>query len=214
VSDDTPLTMLSAGLRLEARLRLPRAAAKGVCVVAHPHPQFGGDMHNNVVLVLCRAVTARGLAAVRFNFRGVGASEGKSEGGAAEIEDMQNVAQSLAERSELANLPLLLAGYSFGAWAAWHAAPKIARLAGLIVVSPPVCLMKHDFSLNRAIPILFVAGDHDTFCSPKRLTRALTDAGRGEIPRFIAGADHFWWGKENELEVMAGEFLSELLSAQ
>ncbi len=208
----SPVTLTAGSLQLEGRRHQPPQNPVGLCLVAHPHPQFGGDMDNNVVLAVCRAANARNLAAVRFNFRGVGASQGRSAGGEAEIEDLRGVLDDLHERSETRDLPFVLAGYSFGAWAAWRAAAQARGLSGLILVSPPMRLMAFDFSLNPRLLALFVVGDHDAFCSPNKLARALENAGRAETPRVVRGADHFWLGHETALEAIVGEFFVRGLS--
>lgn len=104
----------SAGL-VEALLDEPKSAAIGTAVIAHPHPLFGGSMHNKVVQTLARAFVQCGWRAVRFNFRGVGASQGQHDGGAGEAQDMLQVVQQVAAQG-----PLALAGFSFGAYVTTH----------------------------------------------------------------------------------------------
>ena len=99
--------------RVQALRDRPEAAARGVAVIAHPHPLFGGTMDNKVVQTLARAFVACGWTAVRFNFRGVGASEGVHDEGRGECEDMRAVVEQLAPEG-----PLAIAGFSFGAFVA------------------------------------------------------------------------------------------------
>ncbi len=94
--------------------------ARGIAVIAHPHPLFGGTMDNKVVQTLARAFVACGWTAVRFNFRGVGASEGVHDEGRGECEDMLEVVEQLAPEG-----PLAIAGFSFGAFVASGAAEKL-----------------------------------------------------------------------------------------
>ncbi|MDH6591696.1 alpha/beta superfamily hydrolase [Variovorax sp. TBS-050B] len=96
------------------------SAARGIAVIAHPHPLFGGTMDNKVVQTLARAFVACGWTAVRFNFRGVGASEGAHDEGRGECEDMLEVVRQLAPEG-----PLAIAGFSFGAFVASSAAEKL-----------------------------------------------------------------------------------------
>jgi alpha/beta superfamily hydrolase len=98
----------------------PDGAARGIAVIAHPHPLFGGTMDNKVVQTLARAFVACGWTALRFNFRGVGASEGVHDEGRGECEDMQQVIAQLAPEG-----PLAIAGFSFGAFVASCAAEKL-----------------------------------------------------------------------------------------
>ena len=102
--------------RIEMALDEPVATAKGVAVIAHPHPLFGGTMDNKVVQTLARAFTQCGWTAVRFNFRGVGGSEGSHDEGRGELSDMLSVVQHAAPDGRLA-----LAGFSFGAFVTTHA---------------------------------------------------------------------------------------------
>ena len=100
---------------LETALDAPAGPSRGVAVIAHPHPLFGGTLDNKVVQTLARAFTQAGWTAVRFNFRGVGASEGAYDEGRGEVEDMLAVVQQLAPTGALA-----LAGFSFGAFVTSH----------------------------------------------------------------------------------------------
>jgi len=109
-----------AGL-IEALLDMPAGAARGTAVIAHPHPLFGGTMTNKVVQTLARAFVQTGWRAVRFNFRGVGASEGVHDGGHGEAEDMRGVIQQVAPEGALA-----VAGFSFGAFVASHVVAQLA----------------------------------------------------------------------------------------
>ena len=107
---------------LEALVDSPTAAPLGTAVIAHPHPQFGGTMTNKVVHTIARACVQAGWQAVRFNFRGVGASQGSYDAGRGEAEDMLAVVAQAAP----ADAPLLLAGFSFGAFVATHVIAALA----------------------------------------------------------------------------------------
>jgi alpha/beta superfamily hydrolase len=110
------LTIQGQSGRIEMALDEPAAASKGVAVIAHPHPLFGGTMDNKVVQTLARAFTQCGWTAVRFNFRGVGGSEGCHDEGRGELLDMLSVVRYAAPAGQLA-----LAGFSFGAFVTTHA---------------------------------------------------------------------------------------------
>lgn len=105
---------------IEVQRDLPADASRGIAVIAHPHPLFGGTMDNKVVQTLARAFVASGWTSVRFNFRGVGASEGVHDEGRGELEDMLNVVGQLAPEG-----PLAIAGFSFGAFVASGAVAKL-----------------------------------------------------------------------------------------
>jgi alpha/beta superfamily hydrolase len=119
-SQTEKISLQGAAGAIEVQRDLPAGAARGIAVIAHPHPLFGGTMDNKVVQTLARAFIACGWTAVRFNFRGVGASEGVHDEGRGELEDMLNVVSQLAPEG-----PLAIAGFSFGAFVASCAAEKL-----------------------------------------------------------------------------------------
>lgn len=124
------ITLRGGGGAIEALLDLPPGQPRGTAVIAHPHPLFGGTMSNKVVQTLARAFVQAGWRAVRFNFRGVGASEGVYDEGRGEAADMLEVIRQTAPEG-----PLALAGFSFGAFVASHALAGIApRQAEKIVL--------------------------------------------------------------------------------
>lgn len=117
---------------LEAVRNRPAAAANGVAVVAHPHPLYGGTMHNKVVQTMTRALVQAGWEVIRFNFRGVGASVGEHDGGRGELQDLLAVVQQVAPQG-----PLALAGFSFGAFVTTHAVQALwapERLQKIVLV--------------------------------------------------------------------------------
>jgi len=120
---------------LECAVDAPADSPRGVAVICHPHPQHGGTMDNKVVQTLARALRQIGYRTVRFNFRGVGASQGRWDEGCGEVDDVLAVVAALREPG----LPLVLAGFSFGAYAAAEAAvrlPEDARADRLVLVGP------------------------------------------------------------------------------
>ncbi len=120
---------------LECALDAPADRARGVAVICHPHPQHGGTMDNKVVQTLARALRQIGYRTVRFNFRGVGASQGRWDEGRGEVDDALAVLAALREPG----LPLVLAGFSFGAYVAAEAAirlPEGAHAEQLVLVGP------------------------------------------------------------------------------
>jgi len=119
-SQTEKISLQGAAGVIEVQRDLPAGAPRGTAVIAHPHPLFGGTMDNKVVQTLARAFVASGWTAVRFNFRGVGASEGVHDEGRGELEDMLDVVGQLAPEGALA-----IAGFSFGAFVASHAAEKL-----------------------------------------------------------------------------------------
>jgi alpha/beta superfamily hydrolase len=111
---------------IECALDRPELPPVGIAVVCHPHPQGGGSLDNKVVQTLARAFLQIGWASLRFNFRGVGASDGAWDEGRGEVDDALAVVRSARQRPEFAALPLALAGFSFGAFIAAAAAERLA----------------------------------------------------------------------------------------
>ena len=125
--------------RIECAFDRPRDAARGIAVVCHPHPQFGGTLDNKVVQTMARAFLELGWASLRFNFRGVGKSEGTWDEGHGEIDDALAVVRAARKRAEFAPLPLALAGFSFGGYVAAAAADRLAdadKPRRLVLVGP------------------------------------------------------------------------------
>jgi alpha/beta superfamily hydrolase len=179
-----------AGPRLEGRLAVGPHHRGGV-IVCHPHPLYGGDMDNPVVVAAARAALASGLATLRFNFRGVGGSGGRHDGGDGECHD------TLAARAFLSGcLPaaatIWLAGYSFGAWVA----ASIAEARGatpLCLIAPPLAMV--DLPPLPADPghVLVLAGTQDAYC-PLPAVERLAAACPGVQIVTIEGTDHFFSG--------------------
>ena len=125
--------------RIECAIDRPAGASRGVSVVCHPHPQFGGTLDNKVVQMVARTFLQLGWTSVRFNFRGIGRSEGTWDEGRGEVEDALAVVAALRERSEFTGLPWALAGFSFGGYVAATAAdrlPEADKPRRLVLVAP------------------------------------------------------------------------------
>ena len=180
-----------SGPRLEARLALPEAPKAGL-VVCHPHPLYGGDMDNPVVVRVAEVAQGAGVATLRFNFRGVGASGGVHRGGDGEQDDVAAALAVLAGRLP-AESPIGLAGYSFGAWVAARVAASMPALPALALLAPPLAMYDVDFLERAPSHTLLVAGDRDQYCPVEALERL----GRrlGTKAEIVEGAEHFFFGK-------------------
>jgi alpha/beta superfamily hydrolase len=179
-------------------------------VVCHPHPLYGGDMKNNVVVALCRALAGGGIAALCFNFRGVGGSGGSYGGGSGESQDARAALDFLAGRDEVDGRRLGLAGYSFGALVALSTADE--RLRALAAVSPPAGGL-NSTSLQQGVPTLLISGDQDDIAPATRLPEMAASLGPTCEVHSVAGADHFWWGHEEVLAAVVFEFFRARLLA-
>jgi alpha/beta superfamily hydrolase len=178
------------GVRLEARADLPKAARSGL-VVCHPHPLYGGDMDNPVVIRVAEVAQSLGVATLRFNFRGVGASSGKHGSGEAEQEDVKAALGALAERLPTGR-SVGLAGYSFGAWVAARVATAV-DLPALALIAPPLGMYDLDFLARAPSPTLLLAGTKDQYCPVEGLQRQ--GDRLGATVEIIEGAEHFFFGK-------------------
>jgi alpha/beta superfamily hydrolase len=188
------------GVTLEGRLT-PGTGPGGV-VITHPHPLFGGSMANNVVWAAVKAFEARQMAALRFNFRGVGRSTGAYGGGVEEVED---VAAALTFLKSRAPGPYYLVGYSFGAAVAGRALLQGLEADGAIFVAPPIAFM--DLTFLPRVPglKLIIVGDRDELCPLAALQALLAErpAGSEATPppevQVIEGTDHLFGGAEEIL---------------
>jgi len=186
--------------RLEALLNLGAAGAQYACVVCHPHPLFGGTMHNKVVFRTMKALNGFGFPVLRFNFRGVGSSAGEHDEGRGEIADVRVALDYLSERF---GLPILFAGFSFGAAVGLRAAAAHPQVKGLILVGTPVNAEGRAYSYalleESTLPKLLVSGDRDQFASVAQLEKIFAAAAEPKRLVVIPGADHFFAGHLDEL---------------
>jgi len=202
--------------RLEALLNAGTSTATHAAVVCHPHPLFGGTLHNKVVFHTMKALNSFGFPVLRFNFRGTGLSEGEHDYGKGEIEDVHT---ALGWLDAEYHLPLIFAGFSFGAAIGLRAAcadPRVSAVIGLGVPVAPVAAGTEDprvytfeFLHDCAKPKLFVSGARDQF-GP----RAKVDALVASLPEpkklvIIEGADHFFEGRLHELRNAVESWIKE-----
>jgi alpha/beta superfamily hydrolase len=181
--------------RLEAVLNTGLDDAPFTALVCHPHPPSGGTLHNKVVYRAMKTFSAFGLPVLRFNFRGVGHSEGVHDHGHGE----QNDVRAALEWLELNfRKPILFAGFSFGSNVGMRACCGDVRVKGLIGLGLPVRAENRDYTygfLSHCIgPKLFVCGDHDQFAPRDVLEQVLTTAPDPKQMVWIEGADHFFQG--------------------
>ena len=179
-------------------------------VVCHPHPQYGGSSDNNVVASICGGAFRNGIATLRFNFRGVGASAGGFDGGNGEQQDVVAALNFLAAHPQIDAQRIGLAGYSFGAGVSARAASGREGLKALMLVSLPVRATEGMLT-DAAMPKLFMVGSDDHIVAADKLNEFA--AGLTPAPQIIVvpNSDHFWGGFERQIVEAAGEFFASNL---
>jgi alpha/beta superfamily hydrolase len=197
--------------RLEAILWKPAGVSRPplAALVCHPHPLFGGTMHNKVVYQTSKSLDALGLPVLRFNFRGAGLSAGAHDRGRGETGDVRAALDFLT--TEFPKVPLLLAGFSFGSWVGLRVACEDQRVALLMGLGIPVNSTDFSFLEKCGKPKLFVHGSNDEHGALDKV-RALEPSFAGENRLVVvAGADHFFTGKLNELDQAITAWVQEQL---
>ena len=201
----------SKGVQLEGLLSIQEAfSMKRGVILCHPHPQYGGDMHNLVISTAVDAASQEGFSTLRFNFRGVGRSGGSYSEGVGEREDVKGAIDYLFSALGHSDSPLILLGYSFGAWAALPVGVQDHRIKGMVAIAPPVGLYDFGFLEESRKKKLLMAGDQDFFC-PKALLGSWFE--RLEEPKTLAiieGAAHFFFAHHRLLIEPLRDFFKSL----
>ena len=187
--------------RLEALLNAGAANATHAAVVCHPHPSFGGTLHNKVVFHTMKALNSFGFPVLRFNFRSAGLSQGEHDHGQGEVDDVRAALDWLDKEFRL---PMIFAGFSFGAAVGLQAACPDTRVKAMIAVGTPVAAIdnrSYDFKFLQSCtkPKLFVSGARDQFGPRAELERLATLVSEPRKLVLIEGADHFFEGRLREL---------------
>ena len=199
--------------RLEALLNAGSPNATHAAVVCHPHPLYGGTLHNKVVFHAMKALDSFGFPVLRFNFRGTGLSEGEHAGGIGEVEDVRAALDWLEHEF---TLPVIFAGFSFGAAVGLRAAYSDDRVDALIALGLPAVAAEdrlYDFEFLRECtkPKLFVSGSRDQFGPPGKLEALVnTFADPKRLVRIEAG-DHFFEGRLRELREAIQMWVQEVM---
>ena len=193
--------------RIEAILKEPSGEVTRAAIVCHPHPLFGGTMHNKVVFRIAKAFHQSGFAALRFNFRGTGRSEGSHDEGRGEQDDLRAAISFIEQKYPGAEI--WLAGFSFGSAVMLRVACDHGPVRALVAAGVPVSKYDFEHIVTCAKPKLFVQGGLDEFgptVDIKKLFDVLPDPKRMKI---IDGADHFFEGRLEELEQAVKEFIND-----
>ena len=199
------ITFAVGDISLEGLFSSPQAPPSIGAVICHPHPQYGGEMRNNVVSALTAAFQAAGFATLRFNFRGVGQSGGSHGEGEAEVEDVKAAVTELLNRQAVSTV--VVAGYSFGSSVGLRAGAEDDRVRKLIGVALPIGFRDPSFLLTANKPTLLISGDNDNFSPIPGLQELLEKMPEPKKLVTLPGVDHFFWGQEGAVAKAAVEFL-------
>ena len=200
----------SGRVQLEGLMSINEAlSVKGGVILCHPHPQYGGDMHNRVITTALESAHEEGFSTLRFNFRGVGASGGSYSEGIGEREDVEVAIEFLHSKQKEPDLPLILLGYSFGAWAGIPVAVKDECIKGVVAISPPLEIYDFNFMKGCKKNKLIVVGDKDEWCPVLRLEDWYQQLDEPKSLTLIQGADHFYSYKANLLVQPLRDFLKK-----
>ena len=205
----------ASGVILEGVFERPKGETPfPAVVVCHPHPLYGGDMYNNVVSVICQFLAQESIAALRFNFRGVGRSEGDHEEGIGEQDDVRAALDFLESRGDVDRGRIGVAGYSFGTRVVMPVALDDSRVRAVALVSPFLDDAAWQRVKNYSIPKLFICGSEDSFISPHKVKRLAGEAAPPTECEAVFGADHFWWGFEGKVGRKVAEFFKAAFFGQ
>jgi alpha/beta superfamily hydrolase len=195
--------------RLEAILWTPNRADSPLlaAVVCHPHPLFGGTMHNKVVYNAAKTLDALGIPVLRFNFRGAGLSEGEHDKGRGEQGDVQTALDYLA--AQCPGIPLLLAGFSFGSVVGLRVGCHDTRVTELIGIGIPVNSSDFSFLAECPKPKLFVHGANDQFSARKKVEEVIASLHGEKRLVIVEDADHFFAGHLDEFNAAITAWLTE-----
>ena len=199
--------------QLEALLNSGAESATHAALVCHPHPVFGGTMHNKVVFHAMKALNSFGFPVLRFNFRGTGLSHGEHDHGRGEIADVRAALEWLDHEF---HLPLIFAGFSFGAAVGLNAACADDRVKALIGLGTPVAAVddrryKFDFLCSCDKPKLFASGSRDQFGPRAMLEQLVSSAREPKKLVIIESADHFFEGRLREMREAVEAWIRETI---
>ena len=192
--------------RIEGRYQHSEQKGAPVVLVLHPHPLYGGTMNNKIVYRLYHIFAQNGFSVLRFNFRGVGKSQGKYDEGVGELTDAATALDWLQLQNPDAPT-CWIAGFSFGAWIALQLLMRRPEIEGFAAISPPANL--YDFSFLSPCPAagIITQGDKDDVVSEEMVAKLAAKLGNQLEYRPIAGADHYYRGVEEEMGNVVNEYV-------
>jgi uncharacterized protein len=215
-SSITSLQLSGPAGQLEALLNAGRSDATHAALVCHPHPIYGGTLHNKVVFHTMKALNGFGFPVLRFNFRGAGLSQGEHDSGVGEVEDVRTGFNWLEQHF---HLPMIFAGFSFGAAVGLRAACPDPRVQAVIALGVPLVpadqrTYEFDFLQTCTKPKLFISGARDQFAPRANLEQLVNSLQDPKKLLLIEGADHFFAGRLRELREAIENWIQDGLGIQ
>jgi alpha/beta superfamily hydrolase len=201
--------------RLEAVLNEGASDAKYAALVCHPHPVYGGTLHNKVVFHTMKALNHFGFPVLRFNFRGAGLSQGEHDHGRGEMDDVRTALDWLDNEF---HLPMFFAGFSFGSVVGMQVACPDQRVEYLIALGLPVSPIddrRYDFQFlhHCSKPKFFISGSHDQYAPRQELERLIESIPQPRRLQIIENGDHFFEGKLSEMRSGLEHWIKKQLEA-
>ncbi|HKY06353.1 MAG TPA: alpha/beta fold hydrolase [Blastocatellia bacterium] len=196
--------------KLEAILKEPKGTVTRAAVCCHPHPLFGGTMHNKVVYRIAKAFQEAGFAVLRFNFRGTGRSQGTHDEGRGEQDDLRAALRYVEQRYPEAEI--WLAGFSFGSVVSVRVGCADKRVRALVAAGFPVSKYNLESAPPCDKPRLFVQGSLDEFGTQPDIQRFFASMSEPKSLKIIEGGDHFFEGHLDELARAVSDFIASVES--
>lgn len=184
----------------------PEVTPRYMALVCHPHPLYGGTMHNKVVFRAAKAALLLGFPTLRFNFRGAGHSVGTFTGGDGERGDVRAALDYL--EMHFPGLPVCLMGFSFGAWVGLEVGSADRRVSALVGLGVPTSLSSFDFLREVTKPKLILQGTRDQYGSVAEVSKLYGSLAEPKQIHWVHGADHFFAGKLDEVQQVLRQFLT------
>lgn len=207
------VTFPADNLNLEGILHLPQGGSPfPAVVVCHPHSLYGGSMQNNVVVAICHALAEASIAALRFNFRGVGMSDGDFSGGYGEQEDVSAALAFLTSASQINSDKIGLAGYSFGTKVALPVALHNDKVQAVALVSPFIADTDWEHLRSYIKPKIFICGGDDCYIFANEVQQKVSGLPEPNQFHIVPRTDHFWWGFEGEVAKRVSTFFTTVFN--
>ena len=210
----TPIEFRNKALSVEGILTLPQGSAPPfpAVIICHPHPFFAGSMDNQVVKTISQALDGEAMATLRFNFRGVGNSQGTFSNGPDEQQDLAAALNVLKKWPGIDSERIGLAGYSFGASVILGGLPKYKAVKALALISPPISAVKRSSLKKDKRSKLFLVGEKDRLVPPSQLREAVATIQLPVEFHMIPGANHTLGGHDSTVAIRVAEFFVKALN--